>query len=61
MSRFLSFTINISGPLNIKIIQYKNIRVSHGQAFTSGNKFLAMHDGIDKIDVDDETIGGEFD
>ena len=35
------------------------MRASYKQAFISRNKFPAMHNSMDKIDVDDKTIGGE--
>ena len=53
---FPSLTINITGPLNIKIIQEENIRASKHQVSTSGNKFTVMHNGID---VDNKSIGDE--
>ena len=35
------------------------MRASYKQAFISRNKFPAMHDSMDKIDIDNKTIGGE--
>ena len=49
-----SLTINITGPLNIKIT--RDEKVSAGR-----DKFTAMHDGMDETDADDESTGGDSD
>ena len=53
----LSLIINITGPLNIKIIWDENVRVGSYQVSAGGNKYIVIQDGIDKIDADKESIG----
>jgi len=52
-----SLTINITGPLNIKIIRDENVRAGGHQVSAGGNKYTAMQDGMDEIDADEESIG----
>ena len=59
MPTFLSLIINITSPLNIKIIWDKNIGASNYQDSAGGNKFITMHNGIDKTDADNKSIGRE--
>ena len=59
MLTFLSLTINITGPLNIKIIQDENVRTSNYWVSISGNKYIAIYDGINKTNADNKSIGGK--